>query len=171
MLLLGLACLLALDVSARTLAVPTSDLQPAELVAVQGVPEAGIALLLLRSTDGAAELPMFTGNAEAAAIERAWRKLRPERPLTHELLGDLLQATGWRVERLIIDELRAGQFLAALELRNERGDSVRLVDTRPSDGLALALRHGAPLFVARQVFEAAEREAEQPTERAPVLAT
>lgn len=144
-------------VVAREIAVPSSDLLPAELVGIRALPDAGMALLLLRTADGRSELPMFTGMAEAEAIDRAWRGIRPERPQTHELLGDMLQATGWKVERLVIDELRDGQFLAALELRGEGGKR-RLLDTRPSDGLALVLRTGAPVQVARQVIRAAERD-------------
>jgi len=159
-LLLGL---LAIDAGARELAPAAADLVPAELVAIHQVPDAGMALLLLRTADGSAGLPMFTGQVEAAAVERAWRGERPDRPLTHELLGDLLETTGWKIERLVIDELRDGQFLAALELSSTSGQTRRLLDTRPSDGLAMALRVGAPVFIARQVIEDAEREDSEQT--------
>ena len=158
-------------VSARSLAVAPADLLPAELVGVQALPETGMAILLLRTPDGAAELPMFTGIVEAAAIDRALRHEKPSRPLTHELLGDVLLATDRRMQRLVIDELRDGQFLAALELRAKDGGHVRLVDTRPSDGLALALRYGAPVFVARQVFEAAEQEEGGADQPPPTIST
>lgn len=154
--------------TARDLAVPVGDLLPSELVGIHALP-GEMAVLLLRSSDGRSELPIFTGQVEAAAIERAWRRLRPDRPLTHELLGDLLEATGWKVERLVIDELRDGQFLAALELRNGAGQT-RLVDTRPSDGLALALRAGAPVVIARQVYEAARVDTDDTRLPAPLVA-
>ena len=150
--------LFATDARARELAPAAADLLPAELIAIHQVPDAGMALLLLRTADGCAGLPLFTGQVAAAAVERAWRGERPDRPLTHELLGDLLETTGWKIERLVIDELRDGQFLAALELSSESSRNRRLLDTRPSDGLAIALRVGAPVFIARQVIEDAERE-------------
>jgi uncharacterized protein len=142
---------------ARELAVAPSQLMPAELVAVQVLGGSGMAVVLLSVGGGQGELPMFTGIAEAEALGRAWQQDRPPRPLTHELLGDVLEATGWRVERLVIDELREGQFLAALELRNAAGET-RLVDSRPSDGLVLALRQGATVQVARDVVEQAADE-------------
>jgi uncharacterized protein len=142
---------------ARELAVAPSQLMPAELVAVQVLGGSGMAVVLLSVGGGQGELPMFTGIAEAEALGRAWQQDRPPRPLTHELLGDVLEATGWRVERLVIDELREGQFLAALELRNAAGET-RLVDSRPSDGLVLALRQGASVQVARDVVEQAAEE-------------
>jgi uncharacterized protein len=164
-LLLGLLAL-GNPALARELAVAPGDLRPAELVGVQQIPEHGVAILLLRVAGSDVDLPIFIGPVEAGAIERAWRKLRPPRPQTHELLGDLLEATGWKVERLIIDELRQGQFLAALELRSADGQR-RLLDTRPSDGMALTLRSGGSVAVARQVVEAAAEEATPTPRSAP----
>lgn len=165
-LALLLAGVLAISpLQARDLAVPAADLLPAELIGVQGVPALGMAVMLLR-VDGGTELPIFTGLGEAEAIERAWRKQRPPRPLTHDLLADTLAATGWTLERLVIDELREGQFMAALDLRHADGTR-RLVDSRPSDGIALAIRDGRPILIARQVLEAAaeEEESKQRTDR------
>jgi bifunctional DNase/RNase len=151
---------------ARELAVPASDLVPAELVGVLGLADSGIAVMVFRVGDE--ELPVFVGVAEAEAIERARRGLRPPRPLTHELFGDVLVATGWTIERLVIDALRDGQFMAALELRNAESGLRRRVDSRPSDGMALALRSDAPVYVARQVIEAAAEESEEaPGRREP----
>jgi uncharacterized protein len=153
-------------VEARELAVPAADLQPAELVAIRHIPERGMALLMLR-VGGDAELPIFTGTVEADAIERARRGIRPPRPLTHELLADLLGETGWTAERLVIDALRDGQFHAALELRNAAGQR-RWLDTRPSDGLAVVLRNGeGRIAVARQVVEDARAEEEAPPSGRP----
>jgi uncharacterized protein len=150
---------------ARELAVPPSQLMPAELLAVQVLGASGMAVVLLNVGNGQGELPIFTGTTEAEALGRAWQQDRPPRPLTHELLGDVLEATGWRVERLVIDELRDGQFLAALELKNAAGET-RLVDSRPSDGLVLALRQGATVQVAREVVvQAAEDDPSNPPRR------
>jgi uncharacterized protein len=159
-----LACAAVPPAIGRELAVAPSQLLPAELVAVQVLGASGMAVVLLDVGSGQGELPMFTGSAEAEALGRAWQQDRPPRPLTHELLGDVLEATGWRVERLVIDELRDGQFLAALELRNEAGET-RLVDSRPSDGLVLALRQGAKVQVAREVLEQAEEQDPDSTPR------
>jgi uncharacterized protein len=160
MALAVIGVLAMLPLQARELAVPPADLLPAELVAVRVVPELGMAVMLLR-VGGNSELPIFTGMVEAEAIERARRKLRAPRPQTHDLLADTLAATGWTLERLVIDELREGQFMAALDLRHRDG-SRRLIDSRPSDGIALAMRDGRPILVARQVLEAAAAEETRP---------
>jgi uncharacterized protein len=150
---------------ARDLAAPESDLRQVELIAIQQIPMQGMSVLVLRVMPDGDELPIFTGTAEGEAIERAWRQMRPQRPLTHELLGDLLEATGWTLERLVIDELREEQFLAVVEISHADGRRQR-IDARPSDGLALALRSGATIHVSKQVIDAVANPQDPSRQRA-----
>lgn len=151
---------------ARSLHAPEEDLVAGELLGVQPLPGTDLALIAL-AADGR-QLVMFTGLGEAAAILRARSGALPDRPQTHELLHDALQSSGLTVKRLVVDRLdAAGNYHAALELVDREGRS-RYLDARPSDGIALALRFSAPLWVARAVLDAAAQESAdgKPTIRA-----
>jgi len=148
---------------ARELAVAETDLVSAEIMGIQASPDGDMAAVLLKVEGDM--LPIFIGIVEAMAIERARRGVHSPRPLTHDLLGDVIASADLRMRRLVIDELTDdGNFLAALELQPTGGGAMRRVDSRPSDGMALAVRSGARIVVARQVVEKA-RAAEQ--DRAP----
>ena len=112
--------------------------------------------IYLREKEGRRRLfPIVIGRWEARAIDRSVRNLAPPRPMTHDLLATLVEATGSALERVEITDLKDGTFFASLDLRRD-GESVR-VDARPSDAIALAVRTGAPIFVAEEVLrEAAE---------------
>lgn len=148
----------------RDLAVPEADLLTAEIAGVQAAPDGSMAAVLLR-VDGEL-LPIFIGPLEAAAIERGRHGIRPPRPLTHELLDEVIRRAELRLDRLVIDELsEQGSFLAVLELRPIGGGKLRRIDARPSDGMALAVRSGADIVVARQVVEKARRsEPDEPVD-------
>lgn len=158
---------LAAIAPARELAVPRHHLVEAELVAVVPSPDLSVAAALLRVKGSREWVPIFIGLPEAEAIERARSGERPPRPLTHELFGDVLAGAGIKIERLVIDALRDDSYLAVLELRLRDGRS-RRIDTRPSDGMALALRQGAPILIAREVVEAAQKT---PPDAQPTLTT
>lgn len=152
-------CLTCIDGKARELAVAEADLLSAEIVGVQAAPGREMAAVLLKVDQDT--LPVYIGIVEAMAIERARRGMQTPRPLTHDLLGDVIVIAGLRLQRLVIDELTEdGNFLAALELQPAGGGPLRRVDSRPSDGMALAARSGARIVVARQVVEKA-RAAEE----------
>lgn len=139
---------------ARELAVSEADLVTAEILGVQPLPDASMAAVLLQVGDDT--FPVMIGMVEAMAIERARLGVQSPRPLTHELLGDVIASADLRMARLVIDELTDdGRYLAALELQPTEGGALRRVDSRPSDGMALAVRSGAPIVVARQVVEKA----------------
>jgi bifunctional DNase/RNase len=97
-------------------------------------------VMMLRETDGYRYLPISIGSVEAAAIAYEEQGLRPSRPLTHDLLRDLLLAAGGTVEAVEIVELRDSVFYAELLL----GNGAR-VSARPSDSVALAVRLGTPI--------------------------
>lgn len=138
----------------RELAVPVENLVEAEVVGVGAVPGQPLAVVLLRVADEPDPVAIFVGLAEADAIVRARDDIRPPRPMTHELSVGLLAASGARVERLVVDEMRDGAYLAAVEVRLRDRRQPVWVDARPSDGLALAMRHQARIFLAPQVVAA-----------------
>jgi len=98
-------------------------------------------IVLLRETGGDRYLPIWIGAVEATSIAFAQQGVLPPRPLTHDLLKDLLLAVGSNLEQVEISEIKDGVFYATLKLAN----GVEL-SARPSDAIALALRTGSPIF-------------------------
>lgn len=114
----------------------------------------------LRERHGPRGFPIVIGYNEVEEINRKLCGVEPPRPLTHDLVGRILKSLGHRLHRVVISELREGTFYATLTLRPSSGSSDddgaqdRTVDCRPSDAIALAVQTGAPILVAREVFEA-----------------
>ena len=123
-------------------------------VAMIAVDAEGSPVLLLRPVDGAEAgvmLPIWIGPMETAAIMVASGLTdAPERPLTYDLMVRLLDALGGSVRRVEVTALVEGTFHATLTLLTPEGE--RPIDARPSDSIALALRVGAPIFVADEVM-------------------
>ncbi len=116
-------------------------------------------IVLLREREGTRYLPIWIGAAEATAIAYAQHGVVPPRPLTHDLLTNVLEALGQRLVRVRVDELRDKVFYATLVVSSspagEAGQPVGTtteISARPSDGIALALRCAAPILVAESVF-------------------
>ncbi len=110
-------------------------------------------VLLLTETEGSGRtLPIFIGAPEATAIAFAVQGVATPRPMTHDLLRDVLQVLGAQLERVIITELRSATYYAELHLSGPRGTVE--VSCRPSDAVALAVRTGSPLFVSDDLMEA-----------------
>lgn len=110
-------------------------------------------VLLLTEAQGLGRtLPIFIGAPEATAIAFAIQGVTPPRPMTHDLLRDVVEALGARLERVVITELRSATYYAELQLT--RGNGPLSVSSRPSDAVALAVRTGSPLFVADDLMEA-----------------
>lgn len=115
-------------------------------------PESKSPVVMLRQSDGALVLPIWIGILEAAAIAYALEGIEPSRPLTHDLVKTLLQELEARVPRVDIDALKDDVFHAKLHLELP-GGTRRLIDCRPSDGLAVALRTGAEIFAEERVLQ------------------
>jgi bifunctional DNase/RNase len=115
-------------------------------------------IVLLREVGGERHLPIWIGAVEATAIAFAQQGVVPARPLTHDLLKDVLDAVGESLEQVRITELREGVFYAQLVFA-----SGVEVSARPSDAIALALRTGSPIFGAEDVL--AEAGIEIPDEQ------
>jgi bifunctional DNase/RNase len=107
-------------------------------------------IVLLRERDGERYLPIWIGAVEATAIAFAQQGVVPPRPLTHDLLRDVISALDRPVERIHITDLRDGVFFAELHF----ADGV-IVSARPSDAIALALRTNSPIFSGPDVLDEA----------------
>jgi len=107
-------------------------------------------IVLLRDTESGRYLPIWIGAGEASAISLAQQGVVPPRPLTHDLLSDVITALGATVVEVRITELRDGVFYASVCFADGRE-----VSARPSDAIALALRTGAAIVGAPEVVEAA----------------
>ena len=110
-------------------------------------------VLLLQETEGEGRtLPIFIGTAEATAIAYALQGVDMPRPMTHDLLRDVLGALDVEVERVVVTELRASTYYAELHLR--RGEQGLVVSSRPSDAVAVAVRTASPLYVSDELMDA-----------------
>jgi bifunctional DNase/RNase len=119
-------------------------------------------VVILREVAGQRRvLPIFIGVPEAQAIALTMQNIETPRPMTHDLMKNLLDEVGAQVERITVTELREGTFFAEIIL-SAQGE-VRTVSSRPSDAIALAIRIGSPIFAEEDVLEEAGR-VEQPDE-------
>lgn len=130
-----------------------ADLREAELVTVGWDGLSGSPVVLLREVSTGQVLPIWIGLAEARSISLELFGIEPPRPMTHDLMTNLLGALGATLEEVVVTELRENTYYGLLKLRLEGRREPRWIDTRPSDGLALALRTGATIKVAAQLLE------------------
>ncbi len=117
-------------------------------------PVTNMPVLILEAPETGERLPVWIGLVEASAIATRLERIETPRPMTHDLLKNALDATGAAVVRVEVSEVRGDTFLAVVEL--EVAGRRVVVDSRPSDAVALALRAEAPIFIARAVLEAAK---------------
>jgi len=108
-------------------------------------------IVLLKTADGNRFLPIWIGHPEAAAILMKLQSQAPPRPMTHDLLSDLLEQLEAQVVRITGTELRENTFYAQITVQQD-GREIE-VDSRPSDAIALAIRAEAPIFAADRVIE------------------
>jgi bifunctional DNase/RNase len=114
--------------------------------------------LVLEEKSGRRVLPIAIGDEEAQAIMFELRGIKPERPLTYELLLRLIDQTGNKVDRVVIGDMRDEVYYAKVYL--DRGRYI--LDSRPSDAIALAIGANAPIFVADKLLQAATMETMSP---------
>ena len=112
-------------------------------------------IVLLKELDGEGILPIWVGPYEANSIASEIEKLSPQRPMTHDLLRNVIAQMGGVVKRIIVTELRENTFYAVIEIMIN-GQLV-LIDSRPSDAIALALRTDCPIYIREEVLEASRR--------------
>ncbi len=116
-------------------------------------------IVLLKTIDDNRFLPIWIGHPEAAAILMKLQGADTPRPMTHDLIVEMLDQVDSKCERISVTELRDNTFYASITL-SVNGSEVEL-DSRPSDALAIAVRLGAPIFVAEEVIEESSIEFEQ----------
>lgn len=138
---------------ADPVAPPDAELLTAELSTVGWDRLSGSPVVLLRELDSGQVLPIWIGLAEARAISVELHGVELSRPMTHDLMTNVLATLGASLEEVVVSELREGTYYGLLKLRIDGEAEPRWVDTRPSDGLALALRVGATIRVARKLIE------------------
>src|SRR4051812_19726318 len=116
-------------------------------------PNSGTPIIILKDVNSETMLPIWGGAYEANAIALEIEKIAPPRPMTHDLLRNLIVELGLTGDRVVVTSLRDNTFYAVIEMSGEDGDSMRL-DSRPSDAIALALRADCPIFVDVEVIQA-----------------
>lgn len=128
-------------------------------------PNSNSPIVVLKGVDSETILPIWVGAFEANAIALEIEKIVPQRPMTHDLIRNLITEMGCRVTRVIITDLRENTFYALIELSDEAGKTISL-DARPSDAIALALRSDCPIFAEQKVLEisASSSQIESPAE-------
>jgi bifunctional DNase/RNase len=130
-----------------------------DAVRVAGTPEGPVPVVVLGTDDEDDVLPIFIGFDEATAIARGLEATDIGRPLTHDLLLDVMEELGGRLDRVVVSAVEDATYLADLHLTDPRGEDL-VVDARPSDGLAIAARTNAPIEVEEAVFEDGRRSPE-----------
>jgi bifunctional DNase/RNase len=127
----------------------------------------GAYALILKEVNGLRRLPIIIGAFEAQSIALEMEGIKPPRPLTHDLLKNVMDSLGASLNDVFINELKEGTFYAKLSLDSQE------VDSRPSDAIALAVRYGVPIYVADKVMDEAgfvpdSDEADKPASPASV---
>lgn len=116
-------------------------------------PSSGTPIIILKDVNSETMLPIWVGAYEANAIALEIEKISPQRPMTHDLLRNVIMEMGAHVERVVVTELRDNTFFAMIIMKDRAGESV-MIDARPSDAIALALRVDCPIFVNEEVIQA-----------------
>ena len=130
-----------------------------DAVRVAGTPGGPVPVVILAVDDESDVLPIFIGFEEAASIARGLDAQDIGRPLTHDLLLDVMEELGGRIDRIVISDIDDGTYIADLHIEGPR--EALVVDARPSDSLALASRTNAPIDVAGDVFEDGRQDASE----------
>ncbi len=113
----------------------------------------GAYALILSETDGNRRLPIIIGTFEAQAIALELESIKPPRPMTHDLLKNMVLSFDSNVNQVVINDLNEGTFFA--QIHYKKNDKQVELDARPSDAIALAIRFGAPIFVNQKVLDEA----------------
>ena len=111
----------------------------------------GSPIIVLNDNENRKALPIWIGSAEASAIIRKIENIKVLRPMTHDLIIDIVEKTGYKVDRVEINDVENDTYFSTIYLSNDNGDETA-VDSRPSDAIAIAIRAEAPIFVSAKVL-------------------
>lgn len=117
-------------------------------------PNTNAPIVILKDAQSNTCLPIWIGLAEATAIASALKKVAAQRPMTHDLLQEVIEQLGGRMVKVVIHSLRENTFLASIEIAV--ADSLHIIDARPSDSIAIAVRANCPIFVSNEVLAQAQ---------------
>ncbi|MEE9136926.1 MAG: bifunctional nuclease family protein [candidate division NC10 bacterium] len=117
-------------------------------------PITNMPIIILKDQEEKRALPIWVGIFEANAIALELEKIATPRPMTHDLIKNILDGVGASVQQIVINDLKENTFFAVIEV-NYNGNVVN-IDSRPSDAIALALRLNAPIFVTDKVVSKAK---------------
>jgi bifunctional DNase/RNase len=137
-----------------------NDYQIIELREVAAVPEDGAdgaGSAAFSQVEGGRSFPIVIGLPEAQAIERRLKGIQIKRPQTHDLLMNVIDAMGGKLEAITINDLADQTFFALLHVRDKSGKMVD-IDSRPSDAIALGIASNVPIYVAEHVLDAVQRD-------------
>ena len=109
-------------------------------------------VVVLKEKDGERQIPIVIGFMEASSIKIKVTGMDVPRPMTHDILVNIIEALGGTIERVLIDKLVRNTYFAKLEIKTKEGQ-LKTIDARPSDSIAMAVRFKAPIFVAEEVFD------------------
>lgn len=112
-------------------------------------------IIVLKECHGERSFPIVIGIVEIFAIDRRLKGIKPARPMTHDLLANIIENLGAKIEKIVINDLRHHIFFARIHL-SMNGQKFE-IDSRPSDAIALGTATSAPIFVAEHVFEQASQ--------------
>lgn len=134
------------------------DLVPMSIKGLMLDPMSNSPIVVLKDDEEKLFLPIWVGIFEANAIALELENITTPRPMTHDLLRDMIQHLDARVTRIVINDLKDATFFAQIRLLIRRAGDEQLleIDARPSDAIALALRTEAPIFVAQSVLDQAQ---------------
>ena len=127
---------------------------PVELVGVRIEMPSNQPIVLLKEISGSRFLPIWIGTVEATAIAFAQQDMRPARPLTHDLIVEVINTIGANLRSVHITKLESGIFFADLVFKTGDGSDVK-VSARPSDAIAVAIRNESPILVTEELFDEA----------------
>jgi uncharacterized protein len=116
-------------------------------------PSTKMPIVVLKDPDNKLNLPIWVGPLEATAMATELEGIKPQRPMTHDLMRNLLAEFGAVVESVEVTELRDNTYFARIILKTREGRALE-IDSRPSDAIAIALRSKSPIYVAKKVLEA-----------------
>lgn len=115
-------------------------------------PTTKMPIVVLKDPDNKINLPIWIGHLEAASMATEIEGIKPQRPMTHDLLRNILGELGATVEAVEITELRDNTYFARIEVKTREGNALQ-IDSRPSDAISVALRTKSPIYVAKAVLE------------------
>ncbi|MBI1290912.1 bifunctional nuclease family protein [bacterium] len=131
-----------------------------EMVEIQLHDNGGQQIIILQEKDGARIVSIFVGTFEFIYLDQALKGIIHERPMTHDLIVNVLDTLGGKLVGVLVDELRNNTYFGKLLVRTGDGEVLR-VDSRPSDAMVLAMKERVPIYVEEDVLRAVSGEEEE----------